>query len=341
MGNLVTEKSRKLVEQAVQATSPSLKAEVQPMKSRYIVLLGLALSWALASCVSKDKLAVQGEPPELEQVTAATAEPALEKENTAPVETPSPAPVEPASPAPAAVSRAVLPGQYMIQRGDTFRAIAARPGIYWNETLWPNIYNANRDKIANPDLIVPGIMLLIPPLRDEIREGIWEANRYYQNLFTAGVSGANSAGAAAPVASANTRQATATVQAPARPASSTLVRRNVVSCKIAGAERADQISYVTLDWTGLGNTGGVGMNVRIEAYTANQILAGTIVLENSHSYGRWNRYFSVSGEFLTAYSLWNDRIDFATIENNSIQIEHQNIANVFLRMELDGSPFPN
>ncbi|MDR1325924.1 MAG: LysM peptidoglycan-binding domain-containing protein [Treponema sp.] len=316
------------------------------MKNRYIALLSVALSCALVSCVSNDKLAAQGEPSEPEQVAASAVEPAREKEGTVPVEpvspekgeTASPTPAEPASPAPTAATRAVLPGQYMIQPGDTFRAIAARPGIYWNETLWLNIYNANRSKITNPDLILPGTMLLIPPLRDEIREGIWEANQYYENLFMAGASGANTA---APVASANTRQTPAT-QAPTRPpARSTLVRRNVVSYTIAGVEHDSHISYVTLDWAGLDNANGVGTNVRVEAYTATHVLAGAIVLENSHSYGRWNRYFSVSGEFLTAYSSWNDRIDFATIENNSIQIEHQSIGNVFLRMELDGSPFRN
>jgi hypothetical protein len=247
--------------------------------------------------------------------------------------------VETASTAPAAVSRAALPGQYVIRSGDTFRAIAARPGIYWNETLWRNIYNANRDKITNPDLILPGTMLLIPPLRDEIREGMWAANQYYENPFAAGVSGANPAASAA---SANTRQTPVTAQTPARTSTNNaLVRRNIVSCKIAGVERADQISYVTLDWAGLGSANGVGMDVKIEAYTANRILVGTIKLENSDSYGHWNRYFSVSGEFLTAYSSWNDRIDFAAIENQSIQIEHQSIGNVFLRIELDGSPFRN
>ncbi|MDR2418565.1 MAG: LysM peptidoglycan-binding domain-containing protein [Treponema sp.] len=339
------------------------------MKSKYIVLLGLALSWVLASCVSEDKLAARDEPPGPAQVTALAEEPVPEKEDATLIGSASPTPVEPtsiepvwpsstapveaASPASTAVSRASLPGQYMIQSGDTFRAIAARPGIYWNETLWPNIYNANRDKIANPDLILPGTLLSIPPLRDEIREGMWEANRYYENPFGTGVSGANTTAPAAstnarqtpvqtPAASAATVQTPAATQASARTsANNRLVRRNVVSYKIAGVERADSISYVTLDWTGLGNADGVGMNVRIEAYTVNSMLVGAIVLENSHSYGRWNRYFSVSGEFLTAYSSWNDRIDFATMENNSIQIEHESIGNVFLHMELDGSPFRN
>lgn len=301
-----------------------------------IISWGLALSWALLSCVSPVKPVAQDESSEPEQVAALVAEPVLETEDTAPAAPVSVEPassttsVAPASSAPATVSGAVLPGQYVIQRGDTFRVIAARPGIYWNETLWSNIYNANRSKITNPDLIMPGVMLVIPPLRDEIREGMWEANRYYENPF---VTGANTT---APTVSAATRQTSAQT-----PTNSTLVRRNVVSCKIAGVERADQISYITLEWAGLSNANGVGTNVRIEAYTTNSMLVGTIVLENSHSYGRWNRYFSVTGEFLTAYNSWNDRIDFATIENNSIQIEHESISNVFLRIELDGSPFRN
>ncbi|MDR1399944.1 MAG: LysM peptidoglycan-binding domain-containing protein [Treponema sp.] len=319
------------------------------MKSRYIILLIVLLS--LASCVSEDKLAMHDESSESEQVTAAAVEPVLDDtvpESSSTDTVRDTGTVPETSTASVVVTRTTLPGQYRIQPGDTFRTIAARPGIYWNETLWTNIYNANRDKIANPDLIFSGTMLLIPPLCNEIREGLWEANRHYENPFEAEVRSANtavaattmSANRAAPIT--NTRQTSVTAQASARtPTNSTLVRRNVVSCKIAGIERADEIVYITLEWAGLDSPNGEGTNVRIEAYTANNSLVGAIVLENSHSYGKWNRYFSVSGEFLTAYSSWNDRIDFATIGNNSIQIEHENIGSVFLRMELDGSPFRN
>jgi LysM repeat protein len=264
------------------------------------------------------------------------------------------------SPASPASSRATLPGQYVIQPGDTFRAIAGRAGIYWNETLWSGIYSANRDKISDPDLIRPGTVLVIPPLRGENREGMWEASRYYENPFVATTATpANTSGAAntaAPVASpidgatSDGVNTTAPVsengwqtQIPTTvtPASNAAVRRNIVSCRVAGMERADQLSYVTLDWTGLDGIEGTGMNVKIEVYSTNRTLAGTIVLENSHGYGLWNRYLSVTGEFLTAYNSWNDRLDFATIENNAIQLEHLSTGNVFIRIELDGTPFPN
>jgi LysM repeat protein len=364
------------------------------MKSKHIVLLGLALSWALTSCVFEDELVLQEAPPApavAEQAAADAAETAVEKMDTALAE--SPASTASSTTSSTVSSRATLPGQYVIQPGDTFRAISARAGIYWNETLWTGIYNANRDKIANPDVIRPGTVLVIPPLRGEIREGLWEASRYYENPFVAGASSSAAiapTNTAPPVAAGVPSGATATAptntappvaagvpsgaiataptntappvaagatnttarasenvwqtQIPTTtiaPTSNTAVRRNIVSCRIAGVERADQLSYVTLDWTGLNSVEGTGMNVKIEVYSTNRTLVGTIVLENSHGYGRWNRYLSVTGEFLTAYNSWNDRIDFASIENNAIQLEHLSTGNVFIRIALDGTSFPN
>jgi hypothetical protein len=336
------------------------------MKNKHIVLLGLAFLWTLTSCVFEDELVMQNTPPTpagvpvgAEQAAADAAETAVEKMDTALAESPTPTASSTIS------SRATLPGQYVIQPGDTFRAIAGRAGIYWNETLWSGIYNANRDKITNPDLIRPGTLLVIPPLRDEIREGMWEASRYYENPFVAtyrgatttapaSVSSATSVGATSsgantptPVAANTTAPESQNVwqtQIPTTtvaPASDVTVRRNIVSCRVAGVERADRLSYVTLAWTGLNGIEGAGMNVTIEVYSTNGTLASTIVLENSHGYGRWNRYLSVTGEFLTAYNSWNDRIDFASIENNAIQLEHLSTGNVFLRIALDGTPFPN
>lgn len=45
-------------------------------------------------------------------------------------------------------------------QGSTLWGIATI--YYGNGTLWTKIYNANRDKISNPDLIYPGQKLLIP-----------------------------------------------------------------------------------------------------------------------------------------------------------------------------------
>jgi Tfp pilus assembly protein FimV len=148
------------------------------MKSKHVVLLSLVFLWALTSCVFEDELVMQDTPlvdAEVEQVTADAAETAVDKLDTALAELPF-------SPS-AEVAKARLPRQYMVQRGDTLRDIAVRAGIYWNGTLWSGIYNANRDKIATPDLILPGIVLTIPSLRGEIREGMWEAGRDYENPF--------------------------------------------------------------------------------------------------------------------------------------------------------------
>jgi hypothetical protein len=49
---------------------------------------------------------------------------------------------------------------YTVKSGDTLRKIAQH--VYGNELRWRMIYNANRDKINNPDLIRPGQELVIP-----------------------------------------------------------------------------------------------------------------------------------------------------------------------------------
>ena len=49
---------------------------------------------------------------------------------------------------------------YTVKSGDTLSAIAKRE--YGDATEWRRIYEANRDKIDNPDLIHPGQELKIP-----------------------------------------------------------------------------------------------------------------------------------------------------------------------------------
>jgi nucleoid-associated protein YgaU len=50
---------------------------------------------------------------------------------------------------------------YTVVKGDTLSAIAKRE--YGAAGKWKAIYEANRDKISNPDLIRPGQVLNIPP----------------------------------------------------------------------------------------------------------------------------------------------------------------------------------
>lgn len=50
---------------------------------------------------------------------------------------------------------------HVVKRGETLRMIAAQH--YGDESLWPIIFQANRDKIANPDVISVGMRLVVPP----------------------------------------------------------------------------------------------------------------------------------------------------------------------------------
>jgi hypothetical protein len=76
---------------------------------------------------------------------------------------------------------ASLPAQYQVrqwaQSGDCFTAIAAQSWAYGDARQWRVIYNANRDKLPdpnNPNLIRPGTVLDIPSLHGEPRSGIRE-----------------------------------------------------------------------------------------------------------------------------------------------------------------------
>lgn len=74
-----------------------------------------------------------------------------------------------------------LPAQYLVTTWDPGKDclwnIAAKPQIYGDPFKWRIIYEANKDKLPepdNPDLIEPGMILDIPSINGEIRSGIWE-----------------------------------------------------------------------------------------------------------------------------------------------------------------------
>lgn len=58
--------------------------------------------------------------------------------------------------------------------------IAKKPHIYANAWLWPKIWQGNKDKIRDPDIIHPGWKLNIPPKADLTREERAAANSYYR-----------------------------------------------------------------------------------------------------------------------------------------------------------------
>ena len=51
---------------------------------------------------------------------------------------------------------------YTIQSGDSLSKIAAK--YYGKATLWPKLFEANREVIQNPDLIYPGQVIRVPKL---------------------------------------------------------------------------------------------------------------------------------------------------------------------------------
>jgi nucleoid-associated protein YgaU len=57
--------------------------------------------------------------------------------------------------------------QYTVVRGDHLWGIARKSEHYGNGFAWPVIYQANRDKIKNPDLIYPAQVFTVPQLTEE------------------------------------------------------------------------------------------------------------------------------------------------------------------------------
>lgn len=55
-------------------------------------------------------------------------------------------------------------GQYKVIEGDWLSKIASMRNVYSDGKKWPMIYEANKDRIKNPNLIYPGWVLLIPTL---------------------------------------------------------------------------------------------------------------------------------------------------------------------------------
>jgi nucleoid-associated protein YgaU len=75
---------------------------------------------------------------------------------------------------------AALPRYYEVrlipERRDCFWRIAEYDFVYDDPRQWPKLYEANKDKLQdlnNPRLIQPGIVLEIPSLDGERREGTW------------------------------------------------------------------------------------------------------------------------------------------------------------------------
>jgi hypothetical protein len=84
----------------------------------------------------------------------------------------------------ATTATGTLPKQYTVRtwrvEKDCLWTIAGYSWVYGDPWRWRELYNANKDKMpeaANPDLILPGMVLDIPSIQGESRQGIWNPNR--------------------------------------------------------------------------------------------------------------------------------------------------------------------
>lgn len=133
------------------------------------------LAALLSGCESMNK---KPEPPP-EKPAAAEAPPLLEPTPATPrasetVAAPAPAPTAPDEPAPEPIvgdqeplpKESYAPRQaqasrvHVVQRGETLRGLAKR--YYKDPNKWRRIYEANRQRIANPNDIRVGMKLIIP-----------------------------------------------------------------------------------------------------------------------------------------------------------------------------------
>ena len=80
----------------------------------------------------------------------------------------------------------VLPAQYTVRtwanERDALWNIAARPWVFNDPWQWRRLFEANRDIMPerdNPDLILPGMVLNIPSIRGETRQGMWQEGTEY------------------------------------------------------------------------------------------------------------------------------------------------------------------
>ena len=80
-----------------------------------------------------------------------------------------------------------LPKYYIVrpwaETKDCFWNISGRTYVYNNPFLWENLYEANKDKLPepnNPNLILPGMKMEIPSITGEYRDGVYSPNTKYE-----------------------------------------------------------------------------------------------------------------------------------------------------------------
>jgi nucleoid-associated protein YgaU len=68
---------------------------------------------------------------------------------------------------------------YTVRHGGSLRDVAARPQVYGNPDLWPLLWQANRERLAQPTHLEPGVRLIVPahPTAAEVAQALEEARR--------------------------------------------------------------------------------------------------------------------------------------------------------------------
>ncbi|MBU0929234.1 MAG: hypothetical protein KKA67_15890 [Spirochaetes bacterium] len=92
----------------------------------------------------------------------------------------------------AVTAEEALPAYFVVRelsaKRDCLWRIAGLPFVYNDPYRWPALYKANRKSLPdpnNPDLILPGMTLAIPPLKGELREGVWIDGKPYPTFEAA------------------------------------------------------------------------------------------------------------------------------------------------------------
>ena len=143
-----------------------LPLRVSPLAVAAIVAAALLLRWALAPSVEQ-----AAPPPAVTRLAAAAPAPTSAPISASPVSAPPPPPdsrtVEAPAPAPASLAApaprppAEAPGEVVVVvRGDSLWRIAGRH--LGAATAWPRLHRANRETVADPDRISPGMRLVVP-----------------------------------------------------------------------------------------------------------------------------------------------------------------------------------
>jgi nucleoid-associated protein YgaU len=101
----------------------------------------------------------------------------------------APEPVPTPIPPPPTLAKPSLPARYTVRpwadAKDCLWNIAGRPWAYGDPQQWRILYDANKAKLPdanNPDLIEPGMILDIPNIKGEYREGLWNTDTVYEPL---------------------------------------------------------------------------------------------------------------------------------------------------------------